>query len=83
LKKAYKKENKIMRKFRDCTRMELLVMDATQDYYDPDLVEEICDRAGLSDAYAASHGDSSADPGETFESVYYRALEILENEEGL
>ena len=72
-----------MRKFRDCTRMELLVMDATQDYYDLDLVEEICDRAGLSDAYAAAHGDSSADPGETFESVYYRALEILENEEGL
>jgi len=72
-----------MRKFRDCTTIELLVLDATQDYYDLDLVEEICDRAGLSDAYAAADGDSSADPGETFESVYYRALEILENEEGL
>jgi len=72
-----------MRKFRDCTTIELLALDATQDYYDPDLVEEICDRAGLSDAYAASHGDSSADGGETFESIYCRALEILENEEGL
>ena len=66
-----------MRKFRDCSTIELLVLEATQDYYDPDLVEEICDRAGLSEAYAASHGDSSADGGETFESVYYRALEIL------
>lgn len=72
-----------MRKFRDCTRMELLIMNATQDYYDPELVEEICDRAGLSDAYAASHGDSSADGGETFESVYCRAIEMLEDEEGL
>ena len=72
-----------MRKFRDCTTTELLALDATQDYYDPDLVEEICDRAGLSDAYAASHGDSSADGGETFESVYYRALEILEDRKGL
>lgn len=72
-----------MTKFRDCTRIELLIMSATQDYYDPQLVEEICERAGLSDAYAASHGDSSADGGETFESVYHRAIEILEDEEGL
>jgi len=72
-----------MNKYRDCTTTELLAIDAIQDHYDPDLVEEICNRAGLSDAYAASHGDSSADGGETFESVYYRALEILENEEGL
>lgn len=72
-----------MRKFRDCTRMELLIMNAIQDHYDPELVEEICDRAGLSDAYAASHGDSSADGGETFESVLNRAVEILEDEEGL
>ena len=72
-----------MRKFRDCTKMELLIMNATQDYYDPDLVEEICYRAGLSDAYAASHGDSSTDGGETFESVLNRAVETLEDEEGL
>ena len=70
-----------MRKFRDCTTIELLVMDAGRDYHDPDLIEEICNRAGLSEAYAASHGDSSADPGESFESVLDRALEILK--EGL
>ena len=72
-----------MKKFRDCTTTELLAIDAGLDYYDLDLVAEICDRAGLSEAYAAADGDSSADGGETFESVYYRALEILENEEGL
>ena len=72
-----------MRKFRDCTTTELLAIDAGLDYYDLDLVAEICDRAGLSEVYAAADGDSSADGGETFESVYYRALEILENEEGL
>ena len=72
-----------MNKYRDCTTTELLAIDAGLDSYDPDLVEEICDRAGLSEAYAASHGDSSADGGETFESVYYRALEILEDREGL
>ena len=65
-----------MKKFRNCSTIELLVTDAIQDYYDPDLVKEICDRAGLADAYAESHG-------ETFESVYYRALEILEDKEGL
>ena len=72
-----------MTSYKDCTRMELLIMNAIQDYYDPELVEEICDRAGLSDAYAASHGDSSADVGETFERVLNRAVEILEDEEGL
>ena len=75
-----------MKKFRDCTTTELLAIDAGLDYYDLDLIAEICDRAGLSEAYAAADGDSSADGGETrdfFESVYYRALEILENEEGL
>lgn len=72
-----------MTSYKDCTRIELLIMNAIQDYYDPELVEEICDRAGLSDAYAASHGDSSADGGETFESVLDRALEILEDREGL
>ena len=72
-----------MRKFRDCTTTELLAIDAGLDYYDLDLVAEICDRAGLSEVYAAADGDSSADGGETFESVYYRALEILEDREGL
>ena len=72
-----------MKKFRDCTTTELLAIDAGLDYYDPDLIEEVCERAGLLDAYAASHGDSSADGGETFESVLDRALEILEDREGL
>jgi hypothetical protein len=70
-----------MKKFRDCTTTELLAIDAGLDYYDLDLVAEICDRAGLSEAYAAADGDSSADGGETFESVLDRALEILK--EGL
>lgn len=72
-----------MKKFRNCSTIELLVENAVRDYHDPDLVEEICNRAGLSDAYAAADGDSSADGGETFESVYCRALEILEDREGL
>lgn len=72
-----------MTKYKDYTNFALLMTESALDYYDPDLVEEICDRAGLSDAYAASHGDSSADGGETFESVLNRAVEILEDEEGL
>ena len=72
-----------MKKFRELDTARLISIEESLDYHDPDLVEEICNRAGLSDAYAASHGDSSADGGETFESVLDRALEILENEEGL
>ena len=69
--------------YKDYTNFALLITESALDYHDPELVEEICNRAGLSDAYAASHGDSSADGGETFESVYYRALEILENEDDI
>lgn len=72
-----------MTKYKDYTDFALLMTESALDYHDPELVEEICNRAGLADAYAASHGDSSADGGETFESVLDRALEILENEEGL
>ena len=39
-----------MKKFRDCTTTELLVIDAGLDYHDMELVEEICARAGLSEA---------------------------------
>ena len=69
-----------MNKYRDCTTIELLVMDAGRDYHDPELVAEICARAGLSEALDSAHGDSSADPGETFESVLDRAIEILKEE---
>lgn len=66
-----------MTTYKDYTTAALLMTESALDYYDPDLVEEICDRAGLSDAYAASHGDSSADGGETFESILYQAIETL------
>ena len=62
-----------MNKYRDCTTTELLAIDAGLDYYDPDLVAEICDRAGLSEAYAAADGES-------FENVFDRAVEILKED---
>ena len=67
--------------YRNYETAALLILEAGLDYHDPELVAEICDRAGLSEDYAASHGDSSADPGESFESVLDRAIEILK--EGL
>lgn len=62
--------------YRNYENAELLNLEASLDYHDPDLVAEICDRAGLSEAYTASTGESSAD-GVSFESVLDRALEIL------
>jgi len=51
----------------------LLAIEAVFDYHDPDLVAEICDRAGLLEEYAASDGES-------FESILDRALEILKED---
>ena len=60
--------------YRNYETVALILMEEGLDYHDPELVAEICDRAGLSEAYAASDGES-------FESVLDRALEILK--EGL
>ena len=51
----------------------LLITESALDYHDPELVEEICHRAGLLEEW------NSAD-GETFESVIDRAIEILKEE---
>lgn len=51
----------------------LLITESALDYHDPELVEEICDRAGLLEEW------NSAD-GETFESVIDRAIEILKED---
>jgi len=51
----------------------LLITESALDYHDPELVEEICARAGLLEEW------NSAD-GETFESVLDRAIEILKEE---
>ena len=59
-------------KYRDYETTELLVMDAGRDYYEPELVFEICYRAGLEKEW----GDAD---GETIEGVFDRALEILES----
>ena len=67
--------------YRNYENAELLSLEASLDYHNPDLVAEICDRAGLSEALDAAHGDSSADGGETFERVLDRAIDILK--EGL
>ena len=66
-------------KYRHLATSELLAIESVEDFHNPELIAEICERAGLSDALEASHGDSSADGGETFESVLCRAVEILES----
>ena len=60
--------------YRNYETAALLILEAGLDYHDPDLIEEICDRAGLLEEYKTSDG-------ETFESVLDRAIEILK--EGL
>ena len=60
--------------YRNYETAALLILEAGLDYHDPELVEEICDRAGLLEEYKSSNG-------ETFESVLDRAIEILK--EGL
>ena len=60
--------------YRDYETIGLILLEESLDYHDPDLVAEICDRAGLLEEYKSSDG-------ETFESVMDRAIEILK--EGL
>ncbi len=59
-----------MNKYRDYETIGLILLEESLDYHDPDLVAEICDRAGLSEEYAASDGES-------FESILDRAIDIL------
>jgi len=60
--------------YRDYENIALILLEDSLDYHNPDLVAEICDRAGLSEEYAASDGES-------FESILDRAIDILK--EGL
>lgn len=48
----------------------LLIMESALDYHDPELVEEICERAGLIEEYKSSNE-------ETFERIIDMAIEIL------
>ena len=59
--------------YRDYENIALILLEDSLDYHDPDLVAEICDRAGLSEEYAASDGES-------FESILDRAIEVLKEE---
>lgn len=60
-------------KYRDYANFALLMTESALDYHDPELNEEICDRAGLLEDYKSSDG-------ETFESVLDRAIEILKED---
>ena len=60
--------------YRNYETVGLILLEDSLDYHDPELVAEICDRAGLTEEYKASNED-------TFESVIDRALDILK--EGL
>lgn len=65
-----------MNTYKDCTTEALLILESGLDYYDPELVTEICNRAGLSEEYEATDGDS-------FEGVFDRAVKILREEYGV
>ena len=60
-------------KYRTYETRELLELEASLDYHDPELVFEICRRAGLSEVFENFDG-------ETFESVLDRAIEILKED---
>jgi hypothetical protein len=61
---------RIMNTYKDYTTAALLMTESALDYHDPELVAEICDRAGLCEELEAADG-------ETFESVIDKAIEIL------
>lgn len=56
--------------YKDYTTAALLLVESGLDYYDPELVAEICDRAGLDKEWADADG-------ENFESIFDQAIEIL------
>lgn len=56
--------------YKDYTDAELLKVESGLDYYDPELVTEICNRAGLDKDWADADGES-------FETILDQALEIL------
>lgn len=56
--------------YRDLTDDELIEKFAELDYYDPDLCALICERAGLSERWKGSDGES-------FDSVLCLAIERL------
>ena len=65
-----------MNKYRDYTTTELLVTDSGRDFQDPQLEEEICNRAGLLKEFIDSDD-------ETFKNVLDRAVKILSDREGI
>jgi hypothetical protein len=62
-----------MTTYKDYTIAALLMTESALDYHDPELVAEICDRAGLSEEYKSSDED-------TFEHIIDRAIEILKED---
>ena len=62
-----------MNTYKDCTTEALLVIESGLDYYDPELVTEICNRAGLSEEYEVTDG-------ENFESIPDKAIESLKED---
>lgn len=59
--------------YKDYTNFALLMVESASDQHDPELIAEICRRAGLLEEW------NSAD-GETFKSVLDRAIEILKED---
>lgn len=57
-------------KYRHLDTSELLAIESVQDFHNPELIAEICRRAGLAKEFEMSNG-------ETFESVLAQAVEIL------
>lgn len=59
-----------MNKYRKEKTSDLLIFERCLDFHVPELIEELCRRAGLLEELVASKG-------ETFESVLAKAVEIL------
>lgn len=62
-----------MTTYKDYTNFALLMAESARDYHDPEIIEEICDRAGLLEEYKSSDED-------TFEHIIDRAIEILKED---
>ncbi|NCB50153.1 MAG: hypothetical protein EOM53_05730 [Alphaproteobacteria bacterium] len=55
---------------------ELLSIESVADFHNPELIAEICRRAGLAKEFEMSNG-------ETFEAVLAKAVEILKSRDAM
>ncbi len=60
-----------MTKYSDCDTVALLIIESGLNYYDPDIMQELADRAGLGELW------ESAEMYQEYEDAYYQILGMM------